>query len=154
MDAAELLRALDDEHARGRAVLTEAATIDALEAAQVTVLGRKSAFGQLQRALGTLPESDRRQVGARVNAIRADLVATLEARQEELGAAAEREQLAADRLSSPGSRRPRPRAARGRSDRHHAAGPPSASGVVARAHPRRTRDRRRFHVAGFPCGRW
>jgi hypothetical protein len=77
MDAAELLRALDDEHARGRAALTDATTIDALEAAQVTVLGRKSAFGQLQRALGTLPDGDRREVGARVNAIRADLVETL-----------------------------------------------------------------------------
>jgi phenylalanyl-tRNA synthetase alpha chain len=109
MDAAELLRALDDEHARGKAALTAATTVDELEAAQVTVLGRKSAFGQLQRALGTLPDGERRDVGARVNAIRADLVETLEARRSELGAAAEQAQLAAERtdITLPG-RRPRP----------------------------------------------
>jgi len=56
MDAAELLRALDDEHTRGRAALTAATTLEELDAAQVTVLGRKSAFGQLQRELGTLPD--------------------------------------------------------------------------------------------------
>jgi phenylalanyl-tRNA synthetase alpha chain len=109
MDAAELLRALDDEHSRGRAALTAATTIDELDAAQVAVLGRKSPFGQLQRALGTLPNDDRRDVGARVNEIRADLQQTLGERRSALGAAAEQAQLAADRIdvTLPG-RRPRP----------------------------------------------
>jgi phenylalanyl-tRNA synthetase alpha chain len=109
MDAAELLRALDDEHTRGRAALTAATTLEELDAAQVTVLGRKSAFGQLQRALGTLPDGDKREVGARVNAIRADLVATLDARRDALGSVAEEAQLAADAIdiTLPG-RPPRP----------------------------------------------
>jgi phenylalanyl-tRNA synthetase alpha chain len=109
MDAPELLRALDDEHTRGRAALTVASTVDELDAAQVAVLGRKSPFGQLQRALGTLPNDDRREVGARVNEIRADLQQTLDARRSELGAVAEQARLAADRIdvTLPG-RRPRP----------------------------------------------
>jgi len=109
MEAAELLRALDDEHARGRAALTAATTLEELDAAQVSVLGRKSAFGQLQRALGTLPDGDKREVGARVNAIRADLVATLDARRDELGSVAQQAQLAADAIdiTLPG-RPPRP----------------------------------------------
>src|ERR1044072_343056 len=98
MDAAELLRALAGEHPRGRSALEAATTLDELDAAQVAVLGRKSAFGQLQRALGTLPDGDRREVGARVNPIRADLVETLDARRDELAAAAEQAQLAADRI--------------------------------------------------------
>src|SRR3954467_2920074 len=96
MDAPELLRALDEEYARGRAALAAATTLDELDAAQVTVLGRKSAFGQLQRALGTLPDGDRRGAGGKVNASRWDLVATLDGRRAELGAAAEMAQLAAD----------------------------------------------------------
>jgi len=109
MEAAELLRALDDEHARGRAALTAATTLEELDAAQVSVLGRKSAFGQLQRALGTLTDGDKREVGARVNAIRADLVATLDARRDELGSVAQQAQLAADAIdiTLPG-RPPRP----------------------------------------------
>src|SRR3954470_2728159 len=105
MDAAELLRALDEEHARGREALIAAATLEGLDAAQVRVLCRKWTFGHLQRGLGTLPDADRRDVGAKVNAIRADLVATLDARRDELGSAAESARLAADPV---GNTFPRP----------------------------------------------
>src|SRR3954462_12813193 len=150
MDAAELLRALDEEHARGREALIAAATLEDLDAAQVRVLGRKSTFGQLQRGLGTLPDADRRDVGAKVNAIRADLVATLDARRDELGSAAESARLAADRIdiTLPG-RRPRP----GSVAPFALARPPTAAGIVAPFDPRRTRDRRGFHLARVPRGR-
>jgi phenylalanyl-tRNA synthetase alpha chain len=109
MDPGAMLQALDAELARGRSALAEATTPEELDAAEVAVLGRKSPFGQLQRALGTLDESQRREVGARVNAIRAELQALLDVRRTELERVAEASSLAADRLdlTLPG-RRPRP----------------------------------------------
>ena len=104
-----MLGALDAERSRGLEAFNGAATTDELDAAQVAVLGRKSAFGQLQRALATLEESQRRTVGARVNAIRAELQSLLDARRAELAGAAEASILQADRvdMTLPG-RRPRP----------------------------------------------
>ncbi len=99
---------LEAELARGRAAFEAATTLEELEAAQVAVLGRKAPFGQLQRGLGSLEEAQRRTVGARVNAVRAALTDTLEARRAEFREAAESALLEADRidLSLPG-RRPR-----------------------------------------------
>ena len=82
--------------------------MEELEAAQVSVLGRKAPFSQLQRGLGSLEEAQRRTVGARVNAVRAALTDSLEARRAEFREAADSTLLEADRidLSLPG-RRPR-----------------------------------------------
>ena len=99
---------LEAELARGRAAFEAATTLEELEAAQVSVLGRKAPFGQLQRGLGSLEEAQRRSVGARVNAVRAALTDSLEARRAEFREAADSTLLEADRidLSLPG-RRPR-----------------------------------------------
>jgi len=109
MDPDEMLRALDAEHSRGLESLSAASTVDELDAAQVAVLGRRSAFAQLQRSLGALDEADRRTVGARVNAIRAELEAILDQRRAALRDEADASLLEADRidLTLPG-RRPRP----------------------------------------------
>jgi phenylalanyl-tRNA synthetase alpha chain len=82
--------------------------VEELEAAQISVLGRKAPFSQLQRGLGSLEEAQRRTVGARVNAVRAALTDSLEARRAEFREAADSTLLEADRidLSLPG-RRPR-----------------------------------------------
>jgi phenylalanyl-tRNA synthetase alpha chain len=108
MDPGEMLQALDAELARGRAAFAEAASLDDLEAAQISVLGRKSSFGQLQRGLGALDEAQRREVGARVNAVRAELQGLLEERRSNLQRAAQATLLEADRIDMtlPG-RRPR-----------------------------------------------
>jgi phenylalanyl-tRNA synthetase alpha chain len=109
MDPGEMLGALDAERSRGLDAFGAATTLEELETAQIEILGRKSAFGQLQRALGGLAESDRRTIGASVNAIRAELQTLLDARRAELAHVAEAELLDADRIDMtlPG-RRPRP----------------------------------------------
>ena len=108
MGPAEILEQLDSELARGQAAFEAATTLEELEAAQVAVLGRKAPFGQLQGGLGSLDEEQRRTVGARVNAVRAALTDSLEARRAAFRDAADSALLEADRvdLSLPG-RRPR-----------------------------------------------
>jgi phenylalanyl-tRNA synthetase alpha chain len=108
MDAEELLRTFDAERARGLARFGEARTLEELDAAQVEILGRKSALSGAQKALGGLSEDERRSVGKVANDVRVALNASLEARREVLRAAAETALLAADRvdLTLPG-RRPR-----------------------------------------------
>jgi phenylalanyl-tRNA synthetase alpha chain len=108
MEPAEMLEQLESELARGRAAFEAATTVEELEAAQISVLGRKAPFSQLQRGLGSLEEAQRRTVGARVNAVRAALTDSLEARRAEFREAADSTLLEADRidLSLPG-RRPR-----------------------------------------------
>ena len=103
-----MLEQLESELARGRAAFEAATTVEELEAAQISVLGRKAPFSQLQRGLGSLEEAQRRTVGARVNAVRAALTDSLEARRAEFREAADSTLLEADRidLSLPG-RRPR-----------------------------------------------
>jgi len=103
-----MVEQLESELARGRAAFEAATTLEELEAAQISVLGRKAPFSQLQRNLGSLEEAQRRTVGARVNAVRAALTDSLEARRAEFREAAESALLEADRidLSLPG-RRPR-----------------------------------------------
>ena len=103
-----MLEQLESELARGRAAFEAATTLEELEAAQISVLGRKAPFSQLQRGLGSLEEAQRRTVGARVNAVRAALTDSLEVRRGEFREAADSTLLEADRLdlSLPG-RRPR-----------------------------------------------
>ena len=73
MDRDEALRALEEERGRGLAALAGADDLGSLEAAQTAVMGRKSRFGELQRSLGSMPEEDRRAVGAVANEVRTAL---------------------------------------------------------------------------------
>ncbi|MEP6758662.1 MAG: phenylalanine--tRNA ligase subunit alpha [Actinomycetota bacterium] len=93
-----MVQLLETELERGRAAFEAATTLEELELAQVSVLGRKAPFSQLQRGLGSLAEEQRREVGARVNAVRAELGERLDARRDSLREATESTLLEADRI--------------------------------------------------------
>jgi phenylalanyl-tRNA synthetase alpha chain len=105
-DAERALEVLDHELARGLDLVAGAASLEALEQAEVAVLGRKSPFSSVQRSLGSFSEQDRRRVGQRTNQVRDALRGALGERRDEL----ERERTAilleADRidLTLPGRR--------------------------------------------------
>lgn len=105
-DPRQALDTLEAELARGLALFESAASLDALEEAETSVLGRKAPFSAVQRSLGDLGEEERRAVGRRTNEVRQALQAALGARRDVLEAARERVLLRADRvdLSLPGRR--------------------------------------------------
>ncbi|HZD17682.1 MAG TPA: phenylalanine--tRNA ligase subunit alpha [Actinomycetota bacterium] len=108
MDPAEARRTLEDERARGLRLVAAASTTEELEAARVSILGRKTAIGEVGRALGQMPEGDRRELGRLANEVRSQLQDAIEARREALAGSAELELLTRDRVdvTLPG-RRPR-----------------------------------------------
>jgi phenylalanyl-tRNA synthetase alpha chain len=108
MDPQDMQRTLDEERERGGRAFTDAGSLDDLEAAKVSILGRKSPFAEVQRALGTLPAEARADLGRRVNEARAELQAAFEQRKVGLEREAEDVLDDVDRLdlSLPG-RRPR-----------------------------------------------
>src|SRR5947209_2306204 len=91
MDAADRL---PEEFARE---LAAADSLDALEQLRVKYLGRNGAITGLMRGLGGLPPEERREAGARLNALKDDITERLESRKSELGRAALSERLAAER---------------------------------------------------------
>src|SRR2546427_677770 len=107
--ADELLRVLDEELARGLALIAEATGLDELDGAETAVLGRKARFSEVQRSLGGLSEEDRRRVGMRTNEVRETLRSAISERRAQLEAERERAMLEAGRIdvTLPG-RRPRP----------------------------------------------
>jgi phenylalanyl-tRNA synthetase alpha chain len=107
MDPEEMLRSLAAERDRGMTLAQDSTTLDELEAAQVEVLGRRSAFNAIQKSLGSLDPDDRRRIGLEVNGVREALQHALRARREELQRLAEDALLEADRLdmSLPGRSR-------------------------------------------------
>jgi phenylalanyl-tRNA synthetase alpha chain len=109
MDPEEMRRTLEEERARGHRAFVEASTRDELDAAQVSVLGRKSRLAEVQRSLGSLDPEMRRDLGRIVNEARAELEAAARTRRAELDSLAEGALATADRLdlTLPG-RRPRP----------------------------------------------
>jgi phenylalanyl-tRNA synthetase alpha chain len=106
MDAAEAARILDRERERGATLFREASTTEELDAAQVAVLGRKAPFSEVQRALGSMSEEERRTIGRAANETRSLLEAALEERRAGLRDASDAALLDADRLdlSLPGRR--------------------------------------------------
>jgi phenylalanyl-tRNA synthetase alpha chain len=108
MDVSELRRTLDRERARGLEAFASASSLEELEAASVSILGRRSALGDVQRSLGSLDEEQRRELGKLVNETRKVLTDARDARRAGLEGAAEAGLLAADALdlSLPGRRAP------------------------------------------------
>jgi phenylalanyl-tRNA synthetase alpha chain len=108
MDISELRRTLDRERARGLESFASASSLEELEAASVSILGRRSALGDVQRSLGSLEEEQRRELGRLVNETRQVLTDARDARRAALEGAAEAGLLAADALdlSLPGRRAP------------------------------------------------
>ena len=108
MDPNEARRILEDERTRGLALIAEATSTDALEAAKIAVLGRRSPWSGIQRSLGRLSDADRKTAGMLANEVRTTLEAALDERRAALGEVEERRLLDADAvdITLPG-RRPR-----------------------------------------------
>jgi phenylalanyl-tRNA synthetase alpha chain len=108
MDPSEARSTLEAELERGRDLFAAAGTLEELERAQTSVLGRKSTFGEVQRALGSLREEVRKEIGRRANEVRAELQALLDGRRETLRHQELRAQLEHDRVdvTLPGRRAP------------------------------------------------
>ncbi|MGH2634801.1 MAG: phenylalanine--tRNA ligase subunit alpha [Actinomycetota bacterium] len=109
MDPNEARRILDEERERGRDRIARAESVDALENAKVSVLGRKSRVSEVQRALGAMPDAERREVGRLTNGLFTELREAVEARRRELELGSDSALLEADAVdvTLPG-RRPRP----------------------------------------------
>ena len=109
MDPADTRRILEEERARGLDLIARAASLEDLEAAKVSVLGRKAAFSEVQRALGSFADAERRALGTSANEVRLSLGTALEERRVELEELVEAGLLSADGVdvTLPG-RRPRP----------------------------------------------
>jgi phenylalanyl-tRNA synthetase alpha chain len=109
MDPADARRILEQERERGLALIAEAASIDELDAAKTSVLGRKSRWSEVQKSLGSLGADDRKQVGMLANEVRSTLEAALDERRAALAGSSEERLLLADAVdvTLPG-RRPRP----------------------------------------------
>lgn len=108
MDPEEARRILEDERARGLVLVAEAMSIDALEAAKIGVLGRRSPWSEVQRSLGGLSDADRKNVGMLSNEVRSTLEAAFLERRAALEEVEELHLLEADAvdITLPG-RRPR-----------------------------------------------
>jgi phenylalanyl-tRNA synthetase alpha chain len=109
MDPAAARRILEEERTSGLDLIGRAASIEDLEAAKVSGLGRKAPFSEVQRSLGSFADADRRDLGTATNEVRAALGSAIEERRGELERDAEAGLLSADGVdvTLPG-RRPRP----------------------------------------------
>jgi len=96
MEPTDARRILEEERARGLDLIARAASLEDLEAAKVSVLGRKARFSEVQRSLGSFAEGDRRELGSAVNEVRLALGRALEERRAELEQDAEAGLLSAD----------------------------------------------------------
>jgi len=91
MDAADRL---PEDFARE---LAAAETLDALEQLRVKYLGRSGALTLAMRGLGQVAPEQRRDIGAKLNALKDRFTEQLDSRKTELGRAALSERLAAER---------------------------------------------------------
>jgi phenylalanyl-tRNA synthetase alpha chain len=109
VDAAEAVQQLEEEKRRGLAMIASAASIQELRQAEIVVLGRKAPVSKIQKALGGLPEEDRRVVGQAVNKVFEELRSAIAEREAALRAEADRAIAESDRIdvTLPG-RRPHP----------------------------------------------
>lgn len=109
MDAHEARVILEEERIHGLETIAAVRSRDELDAAKVSVLGRKTRFSEVQRALGSLDHEERKVVGMLANEVRDALQAALDERRVGLDASDESRLLEADRLdvTLPG-RHPRP----------------------------------------------
>ncbi len=108
MDVADALRTLEDASRRGLEVIAAASSLDELEEAERSVLGRKGPVSEVQRALGKLPEDDRRTLGRAVNEAFQAIRAAVADRESTLRAEADRTVGERDRIdvTLPGRRPP------------------------------------------------
>src|SRR6266511_4324114 len=98
MDPRDAQRILEEERERGLTMIARADSSESLEAAKVTVLGRKSPFSQVQRSLGSFGPEDRKRLGMAANELRDALQAALDERRRLLAGAEEARLLEGDRI--------------------------------------------------------
>src|SRR5207247_9160267 len=98
MDPQEARRILDEERERGLSMIASADSSEALDAAKVGVLGRKSRFSQVQRALGSFDPEDRKRLGMAANDLREALQSALDERSRALAGADQARLLEGDRI--------------------------------------------------------
>jgi len=98
LDPNQALRTLDDELARARRLAADAGSMEELGRAEAAIMGRKSPFSEIQRALGSLPAADRPVVGRRVHEVRLALRELFESRRAELESAGEATLVESDRV--------------------------------------------------------
>ncbi|MGH7093682.1 MAG: phenylalanine--tRNA ligase subunit alpha [Stellaceae bacterium] len=79
------------------AELEQAAALDAIELIRVKYLGRNGAVTLAMRGVGQLPPEQRRDYGARVNALRDEIAAALDTRKAELSRTAHAARLTGER---------------------------------------------------------
>ena len=89
---------LEKLHRESLASLSQATTEKEISEIRVRILGRKGSLTQLLKRLGTLPETDRREIGRRANQVKEDLEAKIEEalmriRERERREALEREKV-------------------------------------------------------------
>jgi phenylalanyl-tRNA synthetase alpha chain len=77
--------------------IAAAASLDAIEAARVGILGRSGQLTQRMRGLGGLDPDARRETGAALNRLKDEITEALEARKTALAGAARTARLAAER---------------------------------------------------------
>jgi phenylalanyl-tRNA synthetase alpha chain len=85
---------LDDLRDRALADIDSASTLEALEQQRVGLLGKKGAVTAQLKQLGALPPEQRREHGARINALKAELANAITARRELFEAEALQRRLA------------------------------------------------------------
>ncbi|MEX0815574.1 MAG: phenylalanine--tRNA ligase subunit alpha [Dongiaceae bacterium] len=89
---------LDTVKAKWREATSGARTVVALEEVRVAALGRKGEVTGLVKGLGALPPDERRAAGARLNELKEDIAAAIEARRAELAEADLESRLAGERV--------------------------------------------------------
>src|SRR5690348_4447078 len=105
-------RSMDDLESRiaqALADISAAASLDALEAQRVALLGKSGAITAELKALGALPPEQRKQRGAEVNVARDRLTSAIAARREQLEQSALAQRLASEGVdvTLPGRAAPR-----------------------------------------------
>jgi len=95
MDLDQTISAL---HSAFVAQLDRASTLEAIEAVRVEALGRKGKLSEISKNFGKLPPEERKTAGARLNQVKQDLEARLEARKADLQSTALDAQLESEWL--------------------------------------------------------
>jgi phenylalanyl-tRNA synthetase alpha chain len=108
IDPEDALRTLGDELERGRSLVAQAASLEALEEADKAVLGRKAPLALIGRELSGLSDDERRRVGQKTHEVRESLRDLVAERRGQLETSREAALLEAERvdITLPG-RRPR-----------------------------------------------
>jgi phenylalanyl-tRNA synthetase alpha chain len=93
---------IDFLRAEALTAISAADSAQELDAARVKYMGRAGAIPLLSEGMRDVPKEDKARVGKALNALRADVAAALDARQQELALAADHAALAQIDLTLPG----------------------------------------------------